>query len=64
MKKTDAKNRRKRNPRVFVPFLPAWVYLIDDTSRLGAVRAWPWLHHDASNLESSKISSPHKDRTV
>ncbi len=43
MNKTDARNRRKKTPRVFMPFLPAWVYLIDNSSNLSPVRGWPWL---------------------
>lgn len=63
MKKTDARNRRKKNPRVFVPFLPAWVYLLDETSRVGPVRNWPWLHHVAGDPQSLKVLSPQKDQT-
>jgi hypothetical protein len=60
MKKTDARGRRKKTPKVFMPFLPAWVYLIDDSPRIGPVRAWPWLNTGAA-AESLKRDSPRKD---
>ena len=60
MKKTDTRTRRKKTPKVFMPFLPAWVYLIDDSSKVGPVRAWPWLN-TGNAPELLKRVAPQKD---
>ena len=54
MKKTVERNRRQKSPRAFLPFLPAWVYLIDGSSKVGGARAWPWLDQPAGGSETVK----------
>ena len=62
MKKTGTKNRRKKNQQVFLPFLPAWVYLIDNTSRPAGRAFGPGYIISAST--PLKILGPKKDRTL
>ncbi len=62
MKKTGTKNRRKKNQQVFLPFLPAWVYLIDNASRpAGSALAPGYIIPASSPL---KTLAPKKDRTI
>ena len=62
MKKTNARNRRKKSQQIFVPFLPAWVYLIDHAS--GAEQCARAPRYIVSQASLLKILATQKDRTL
>jgi len=64
MKKTNTRNRRKKNQQAFMPFLPAWVYLIDNTSRSVRCALGPRYIISPATVTPLKVLATQKDRTV
>ena len=64
MKKTDTRNRRKKNQQAFMPFLPAWVHLIDNTSRPVRCALGPGYLISPARVTPLKVLAPQKDRKV
>jgi len=64
MKKTDTRNRRKKNQQALMPFLPAWVHLIDNTSGSARCALGPGYIMSPATVTPLKVLSTQKDRTV
>jgi len=61
MKKTDTRNRRKKNQQALMPFLPAWVHLIDNTVRCAL---GPGYVMSPATVTPLRVLATQKDRTV